>query len=707
MTILRFASLLLACLLGLPLPVVHAQEVPEFRHWLADDTLIVAKGFGENLYAISALDGRDTIYHAPRSLAEQLPPPFSGQRLAATDDSGRQGVISREGDLFYFAEGMARPLRLTNDPAEEQNPTFSPDGRQLAFTRAGNLFVLELATGEERALTDSGNEDIYNGYASWIYYEEVLGRSSRHKAFYWSPDSRFIAFLRFDDRPVPRFPIFHHEQGDSVHGWLEWTRYPKAGDPLPGVSLHIAQVPSGELMPVPVNDQGPYLARVRWAPDGKNLFFQQMNRAQDTLGLYRFDPAAGELRLLFEESRATWVTFGRMLFLEGSDRFIWTSDRSGWSNLFLYDRDGTLVHQLTSADWEVDQIKGVDEIRGHVYFEGSGQTKTDLHLFRVQLDGDSLRQLTQGPGHHRTFLSPDFEYFADRHSRHDDPGSLALCTIAGERLHSLGEAAMDPNRQAGIFVEHFSIPLSDGRKLPAYWVLPPGFDPTQPHPLVFHIYGGPGFEAVHDRFRDFSRDPLVQQGVIRFTVDHRGSGKFGRAGMDELHRRLGHWEIHDYVEAVNWLQDNPFIDPSRIGIRGSSYGGYLAALALAKAPEHFTHAVARAPVTDWRLYDNVYTERYMDLPQDNAEGYEDASVIAGADRISGKLLLVHGTVDDNVHLQHSMQLASRLQELGKTFDLMIYPGGRHGWGGAKRRHANTLEENFFLDHFFGNLGGAQ
>ena len=245
------------------------------------------------------------------------------------------------------------------------------------------------------------------------------------------------------------------------------------------------------------------------------------------------------------------------------------------------------------------------------------------------------------------------------------------------------------------------IPTSDGFNLPAYWVLPPNFDKSKKYPVVFRIYGGPDAGTVYNRFRDFSYDKMVREGVILFTVDHRGSGKFGKKGLDYMHRSLGKWEMNDYIEAVKWLRQHSFIDPDRVGIQGSSYGGYLSALALTYASDYFTHGIAGSSVTDWRLYDNIYTERYMDTPASNPEGYNFGSVLTHAGNLKGELLIVHGTIDDNVHLQQSIQLISKLQEEGKDFEMMVYPGGRHGWGGNKRIHSQRLNRRFWQEHGFG------
>ncbi len=695
--LIRSISFLVFLLLAFSL---GAQDNQRFGSWIDAQHFTIRRG--DELFLVDARNGREKPYEEPPGARALLPEGVRAtSRNSVSSADGSVLVLQQNNDLFLASEKEGAFRQLTANPEAEQNPTLSPDSRYVAYTRGGNLFALDLTTGLERQLTYDGSDVVYNGYASWVYYEEILGRRSRYQAFYWSPDSKRIAFLRFDDTPVPTFPIFHHEAEDNTHGYLEVTRYPKAGDPLPHVQLGIAEVAGGELLWVDTDEALDYTAWIDWTPDAEQLFFQQMNRDQDTLRLYAADPATGAAALLYEEAQPTWVTFFEDIhFLPEGRGFLLRSNRDGWYNLYHYAMDGTLVRQLTDFDWRVTEIAAVDAANDRILFEGSGGDGTQVHLFSVGLDGENLRQLTQGEGYHAITVAPGGGYFYDRHSSYNLPWRGAVYDIpSGGLVREVEPREDSANAAAGIRVEHFSVPTGDGYDLPAYWVLPPGFDENKRYPVIFSIYGGPDAGTVYKRYRDYSSDDLLREGVIYFAVDHRASGKFGKKGLDFMHRNLGKWEMHDYIEAVKWLRERPFVDSTRMGIQGGSYGGYMTALALTYAADYFTHGVSRAPVTDWRLYDNVYTERYMDAPADNPAGYEFGSVMTHADRLQGKLLLIHGTIDDNVHMQNTIQLVSKLQDLGKDFDMMVYPGGRHGWGGAKRVHSGKLAERFWREVF--------
>lgn len=602
----------------------------------------------------------------------------------------------------YQAPASVTPARdLTPQPDLDKNATFSPDQSQIAYTRGGNLFVMDVATKKETQLTTDGNDLILNGYASWVYYEEILGRSSRYKAFYWSPDKQHIAFLRFDDSQVPEFPIFHHEADDMTHGYLEKTRYPKSGDPLPDTQLKIVDIKTRQTTTVSKDQSLEYLAMVQWNHNGSKLVFQQLHRDQNHLTIHVFDPAKNEVQTVYEEKQKTWVDWVEDLhLLKGSEGAILRSNISGWFNLYRIDFKSKTAYPLTKNNWRVTGITEVNEKSGTIFFTGTGENPTESHFYKVNIKTGEQRQLTQGEGSHRVSLSPDHQHFISTHSHITSPNSIHLFQTSDSDTKVISKGEEDANQSAGIKVEMTKFTTSDGLTLPIHWVLPPNFDASKKYPVIFTIYGGPNAGTVYNRYRDYSNNPLVNAGVILFTVDHRASGKLGKKGMDYMHRSLGRWEMHDYFEAVEWLRAKDFIDPSRMGIMGSSYGGYMTAMALTYGADYFTHGVSSAPVTDWHLYDNAYTERFMDTPKDNPEGYKFGSVMTHVSKFKGKLLLIHGTIDDNVHMQNSVQLVSKMQDEGKSFEFMIYPGGRHGWGGAKRVHSTKLTNDFWMRHFF-------
>ncbi len=680
-----------------------AQDMPRFSGWADAEHYLLLKPGEEKMVKVNAKTGKESPYEmsVETSLSEQLPVGVRASfRNSTTAPSGKKLILKEKGDLFLFSEGDKALRQLTATPSEENNPTFSPDEKYAAYTRDRNLFVMDLETGLERQLTRDGSDLIYNGWASWVYYEEILGRGSRYKAFYWSPDSKKIAFMRFDDTPVHEFPIFHHEGEDMTHGYLEETRYPKSGDDNPLVELGIADIKSGEINWVDKNQDLEYLAWVFWTPDASRLIVQQMNRDQNHLALYSADPSTGKQKMMYEEKQKAWLEFYTQFhFLKNNKGFILLSDRDGWENIYHHDMNGKVVKQITDFDWRVNSITEIDEENGRIFFSGTGGDGTESHFFVVNMDGTGLKQLTKEEGMHRATLAPGGQYFFDQFSSHQHPGKMIVGDTEGKKYKVVAENKNNPNEAAGVKVEMFTIPTEDGFDLPAMWVLPPNFDKNKKYPIVFTIYGGPNAGTVYDRFRNYSSNFMTQNDIIVFAVDHRASGKFGKKGLDYMHRSLGKWEMNDYIESVKWLREQGFIDENKVGITGGSYGGYMSALALTYAADYFTHGVARASVTDWRLYDNVYTERYMDRPIDNPEGYKFGSVMTHADKLKGELLIIHGTIDDNVHMQQSIQLISKLQDLGKDFEMMVYPGGRHGWGGAKRVHSNNLANKFWTKHF--------
>ena len=620
-------------------------------------------------------------------------------RFGAQLSNEKEGyrVTSEKNDLFLTSPDKKK-VRLTNDKQDEQNPTLSPNNKYVAYTKNNNLYVSSTVQANESKLTSSKDALVYNGWASWVYYEEILGRSSRYKAFWWSPDSKKIAFLQFDDNPVNEFPIFRSE---GTHGDLERTRYPKSGDDNPYCKLGVIDIESKKTTWMDHNwTEDIYTAWSFWTPDG-DLLYQRLNRDQNHLQFFLADPASGKNQLIYEEKQHTWVDwYTQLQWLNDGKSFLILSDKNGWKNFYQVFLDGSPEKQITNVDWKINRLVEMNEERGGFYFSGSGDDRTtDQHIYFARLDGSKVRQLTKKRGVHRVEFSDDGEKMIDYYSNLNQPLHADLIDLSTMKVTPIIDNAFNANEDKGIKVELHTIPTKDGFDLPAYWVLPPNFNPEKVYPVVFNLYGGPGSEGVRDSYRNFTWNGLVSKGVIIMSVDHRGCGKFGKTGKNYMHRNLGKWEIEDYVTAVKWLYQYDFIDKNRIGIQGGSYGGYVAALALCAASDYFTHGISSYPVTDWRLYDNVYTERYMDTPESNPKGYDYGSVLSHTQNLKGKLLIIHGEMDDNVHMQNSMQLISKLQDEGKQFEMMVYPGERHGWGGAKRKHLMVLKENFWDRHF--------
>lgn len=680
-------------------------SLPRIEGWLDENHYLELKSPEEekeqNLMKVNALTGKESLFIDYQSLNKKLPKGFSLQRSTAKTEDYAGFLFDRKGDLYYFSAKSEIFKRLTYTPSAEKNPRFSPDGKCIAYTRDHNLYVMEIETGLEHQLTNDGSDIIYNGWASWVYFEEILGRGSRYAAFWWSPNSEMIAFLRFDDSPVPEFPIY---RADGVHGELEIQHYPKPGDPNPWVKLGIAHIKTGEIVWIDIEEKADhYVAWPFWTPDSKELFFQWMNRGQDNIKIYVADPTTGKKTELHDEKQASWVDFFTdIYFFKNDGGFLLRSDVDGWSHLYHYDMNGQLKKRLTGGEWSVRNIALVDEKNNKIYFHSTKKKSTENHLYSVDFNGENLKQLTKISGSHRCRVSPGGKYYIDSYSNILQPNRMELWSTSGKIIRTLGDQKLPALDEFDLGkVELFTIPSGDGYDLPAVWTLPPDFDETKKYPIIFSIYGGPGSARVSNRFGRMSTHFMAQHSIITISVDHRSSGHFGKKGVSLMHRNLGKWEMHDLIAAVKWLRKLPYIDEKRIGITGGSYGGYTTCMALTYGADYFTHGIAGSSVTGWKLYDTVYTERYMDTPEENPEGYKFGSVMTHADKYKGSLLITHGTMDDNVHMQNTIQLIDKLEDLDKDFELMLYPNARHGIGYPKRNHSTRESVQFWFRHFLG------
>jgi dipeptidyl-peptidase-4 len=684
-------------------------SLPEIEGWLDDESYLELRSDEDEkearLFAVSAADGTAELYRDYPALGGALPEGFNLKKPTDANRDLTRLVVGREGDLYFVQLPDGTVQRLTATRADEKNPTLSPDGRWLAYTRDNDLYAYDLESSIEHQLTADGSESILNGYASWVYYEEILGRRGRYRAFWWSPDSSRLVFLRFDDSTVPTFPIYH---ADGQHGELELQRYPKAGDANPEVRAAVVAVADGTITWLDfAADADHYLAFPVWFPKSDSVLIQWMNRGQDVLRLYSCDAATGGKTLIHEERQQAWVEFYEDLqMLEGGGGFLFTSDVDGWRHIYLHGADGKLKSRLTSGSWAVRSIETVDEAAGWVYFTGSPGKSWDSQLLRVDLTSKKLETLTPEEGTHRIEISPSGAYFVDTFSSIHHPHRIQLHRGDGSLVRELGDQRIPAtDGYAWGRSKLFTIQSADGAyRLPANWVVPRVLEKDRRYPVIVSIYGGPGSASVRNSWPRLRDHYWAQRGVITLRVDHRGSGHFGKTGTALMHGALGRWEMEDYAAAAAWLRTLPFVDADRIAITGGSYGGYVTMMALTKGAEHFNFGVAGASVTDWRLYDSVYTERYMDAPAENPEGYEASAVLTWADRYNGGLLITHGTIDDNVHMQNSIQVVDRLTSDNKLFELMLYPDSRHGVQRQQRAHQSRLIHDFWVRTLLGGEG---
>lgn len=610
-------------------------------------------------------------------------------------------VLAKNYALYLVSSG-GDTLKLKELNDEVTNPTLSPDGVYIAFTRHNDLYTYHIADGKETRLTFDGSDVILNGYASWAYMEEILGRATKYCAFWWSPDSKHIAYFNSDDSQTPLFTI---TEADGQHGRIESLRYPKAGDEVTKVKVGIVKPEGGEPIFADFSNSGKhYFGKPIWRTDSKALWLQWMNHGQDKLKLYEVNPENGSKKELYSEEQKTWIsldTDDRIEFLESGKGFVMQSDKSGWNHLYLHDMNGKLVNPITTGDFSVKEALRIDEKNKVIYFICQKDNISFNDLYKVSLDGKKLQRLTFGNYNHSVSLSPNGEYFITTYSNYSTPAVTAMYSNAGKLLFELENCkGEDFDKYELPKVELVRVKSKDGKfDLPMRVIWPLNMQAGKKYPVIVSTYGGPDAPRLRGGWSlTSSQCWYASEGVIQVTLDHRGSGHFGKLGMNYLHRNLGYWEMEDFKQCARWLLDNAQADASKVCITGFSYGGYLSCYALGYTPEVFTHAMAGGSVTDWQLYDAPYTERFMDTPQDNPDGYKNGSVFTHLPNMTGKLLIYHGEIDENVHVQNTLQLVSEMQNLGKDFELMIFPSSRHGWRGVKRDYENKMRREFIYKY---------
>lgn len=656
------------------------KSLPVIISWKTDDALVLTKktpvdSSAENVLYNLKNNTESTFYKD--SLADKK-------------------LIEKDNDLYYYNDNGY--VRITSSPAKEVSPIFSPDSQSIAYTRNNNLFVFSLKQNKEIQLTNDGNDSLMNGYSSWVYNEEILNRPSQYRAFWWSPDSRHIAFFRTDDSPVPVFTI---TDGTGQHGLVEKIRYPKVGDPNPKIKIGIADVNSATITWADFNENDDqYFGMPYWSADGKTLLAQWLNRDQNLLKIYAVDPANGTKKDFYSEEQKTWIDLDdldRVNILKNGKGYIIISDKTGWKHLYYHDSNGKLINPITSGNFTVTALSYTDEKNKLLYFVARRESSTRTDLYSVRFDGKNLKRLTSGEYHHTIQMSPSGNYFVSTYSNSSTPPKMALFTNTGKLVKELGNAkGKDFDNYTLAKTTMLSVKSDDGLfDLPSQITWPANFDSSKKYPVLISIYGGPDAGTVMDKWNySTNQQILANEGLLQIAMDHRASGHFGKTGVNYMFHNLGYWEMKDYSTIVKHLVNKGYADSTKIGITGFSYGGYMTCYALTYGANIFTHGMAGGSVTDWSLYDSHYTEKFMGTPANNPEGYKTSSVLNYVDRYKGKLQIVHGVIDDNVHLQNSLQLISKLEDQKKEFEFMIYPGGRHGWKDNKWLHYQNLKTQF-------------
>ena len=609
-------------------------------------------------------------------------------RVVSAD--GHVRVFEHAGALFAFTpDGVGRTLVGAGSTAPELLD-LSPDGTKLAFVRDRDLFVVPIAEGTPLAITTDADPDQYDGILDWVYQEEIYGRGN-FKAFWWNPSSTHIAFLSLDESDVFEFTVIDHIAPDNFRVTPEVTHYPKAGDPNPVVKLGLFDTRTGQLRWQDLAQYGhsqPLIVRVEWTPDGQTLLYTVQDRVQTWAELVAQDVESGQREVWIREESSSWVNRPRPLRWLEDGTFLYESERDGYRHIYHHAQGGELLAQITRGEWEVRRILRVDEDRQNLWFTASRDGAIDENVYSIRFDGSDLLRLTQGPGTHRVRPNHDGSLFLDSVSTRTRPPQIRLCDgTSGRVLRILATsepAPLDAPRRA--LWETHEVPARDGFPLDVSVLKPLDFNPKANYPVWLMTYSGPNAPTIRNawgpsRWAQF----LAQEGVIVLNVNVRSASRKGHAIISTCYSQLLVQELMDLEDAVDWLTANPWADGTRVGITGWSYGGSMTAYALTNS-DRFALGIAGAGVYDWRMYDTIYTERYMNTPQANPEGYRRSSVLASAGGLRGHLLLQHGTMDDNVHLQNTIQLLWALQEAGQTdFELMLYPENRHGLRGESQR----------------------
>jgi len=610
-------------------------------------------------------------------------------------------LLNHANDLFYYEFGSDKAMRLTNTAEEEVGEEFSPDSRMISFVRNNNLCIVDIATQRERTLTGDGGPKIFNGRLNWVYQEELYGRGN-FKAYWWSPDSTRIAYLRLDDNPVHEFTIVDHIPHLQE---TETTPYPKAGDPNPGVKLGVVNSAGGATRWVDTfkyENRDFLIVRVGWTPDSKKVCYQVQDREQTWLDLNYANPGNGRIETLLREKTNAWVEADDEPHWLKDGSFLWLSEHNGWKHIYHYAADGKLIRQVTDGKWEVRSLSGVDETNGLVYFSGTEHSPIATHAYRIKLDGTGLARLTQTEGNHSVNHNGPFTLFIDTWSDVNTPAQVRLYKSDGALARVIDENKVDALKQYKLGkVELLQVKTRDGFVMEATMIKPPEFDPKKKYPVFSYTYSGPHSQSVRDAWggpQFMWHHMLAQKGYIIWICDNRTASGKGAESTWHAYKNFGELELRDLEDGLAWLKSQPYVDGSRIGLWGWSFGGYMTSYAMTHS-KSFKIGIAGGTVSDWRLYDTIYTERYMATPQNNPEGYKNSAPLASAKDLSGKLLLIHGMIDDNVHMQNTIQFAYELQKAGKQFQLMLYPKSRHGVVDPLLvKHMRTMMTDFILSN---------
>ena len=592
-------------------------------------------------------------------------------------------IYRKSGESDYYIYSLAdKALKLAAKDA--RTAELSPDGSMVGYERRGNMFVYDFATKSETQLTNDATKEIFNGHYDWVYEEEF----GQPQAWNWSPDSKYIAYWHFDESPVPIIQISNYE---GLHNKWVQIPIPQVGDSNAIVKVGVLDVKTHKNVWLDPGLKGDYyIPRIYWTSEPNTLAMITLNRAQDDMRLFFFNVETGARRLVMEEKNNTWVSIfnfytgvnDMMFFPKKIHQFFWVSDRSGYYQIYRYDYDGKLVNRVTNGNWDVINVVGINPEKKTIYYTSAQASPLEVQLYSIRFDGSHEQRLSKAPGFHMFNMSPNCMYYIDSHSDTSEPLQVQLWNTDGKLVRNL-----ETNEGVKKFIatheysplELFSFTTSDSVRLDCSMVKPFNFDPAKKYPVILAIYGGPESHSVYNSFENsWWTEWLAQEGYIIVDVNNRGNANYGSAFEKIVYKKLGYWESHDFVATAHYLSTLPYVDAKEMAIMGTSYGGYSTVYTMLTHPGVFKVGIANSPVTDWRLYDDIYTERYMGLLSDNEAGYIKSDCMTYADSLQGKLLLIHSEMDDNVHPINTMQLLTALTNAGKDFSLRIFPPGAHG-----------------------------
>ncbi|MCG8310547.1 MAG: S9 family peptidase [Cytophagales bacterium] len=658
-------------------------------------------------YSTRTGDVVDTIVCGKNLIMAPDTTPISISSYQFNNDESKVLISSEEVKIYrrsskainYVYDLNSSELTLLVRGDKQSYATFSPDGIKVGFVRANNLYIKDLSNDSLIQVTGDGKKNkIINGSADWVYEEEL----SMSKAFFWSPDGKKIAYLKFDESEVQEYNM---QKWNGLYPEDYRFKYPKAGEKNSIVSVHVCDLTSKQTIEISTgNNKDVYIARLKWLPVGSTVSITKLNRLQNRLDLIHADVRTRKSVTVYTEEAKTYIDIDQvddLTYLDDGESFILSSERSGYKHFYHYAVDGDLIAQITNGKWGIADFYGIDVRKNLLYFSSTRISSMERHLYVSDLSGKKTNKLSIEPGMHAADFSRDFKFYIDTHSSVDTPLSKTLYNSKGKKVKTLAEndEYLAKTKLYGFAeTEFLKIGLSTGDSMNAYIMKPADFDETKKYPLLMYVYGGPGSQNVLNRWNNNHwHHYLTQQGYIIACVDNRGTGGKGRDFQHVTYKQLGKIESEDQITAAKYFGRLPYIDENRIGIWGWSYGGYMSSLAVLLGNEVFKAAIAVAPVTNWRFYDTIYTERYLRKPQDNPSGYDDYSPNTHADKLQGAFLLIHGTGDDNVHFQNAVEFQDALIKANKQFDSFYYPDRNHGiYGGNTHLHLYTMMTNFIL-----------